>query len=166
MCCVFSAHVSYQQRLGRGCRSGALFKADPSRIRDDFVTGVPTRESDSCRICYPSFRKSILQFLRVYPCDKAYQAVQGIDANYDALVDLLETIEHFLNRLNIYTTITPTASLAEVISKIMVELLSTLAVVTKHVKLKRPSEPILTDMLCCSSECKHSETHQEAFGRE
>ena len=89
---------------------------------------------------------SISQFLRAYPCDRAYQAVRDVDANYDALVDLLETIERFLNRLDIYTTIPPTAAMDEVIIKIMVELLSTLALVTKQIKQKRPSESILADM--------------------
>jgi len=59
---------------------------------------------------------------------------------------LLETIERFLNRLDIYTTIPPTATMAEFIVKIMVELLSTLALVTKQIKQKRPSESILADV--------------------
>jgi hypothetical protein len=49
---------------------------------------------------------------------------------------LLESIEHFLNRLDIYTKIPLTVVMAEVIVKIMVELLSTLALVTKHIKQK------------------------------
>jgi ABC-type Zn uptake system ZnuABC Zn-binding protein ZnuA len=53
---------------------------------------------------------------------------------------LLETIERFLGRLDIYTKITPTAAMTEMIVKIMVEVLSTLAVATKHVKQKRSSE--------------------------
>jgi hypothetical protein len=69
-----------------------------------------------------------------------YQAVKDVGASYDALVDLLESIEHFLSRLDIYTKISPTPAMAEMIVKIMVELLSTLALVTKQVKQKRPSE--------------------------
>ena len=86
------------------------------------------------------------QLLRAYYCKEAYQAVRDVGANYDALVDLLETIEHFLNRLNIYTTIPPTETMTEVIVKIMVELLSTLALVTKQIKQKRPSESVLADL--------------------
>jgi ABC-type Zn uptake system ZnuABC Zn-binding protein ZnuA len=55
-------------------------------------------------------------------------------------------IEHILNRLNIYTTIPPTEAMAKVIVKIMVELLSALARVTKQIKQKRPSESILAYM--------------------
>jgi hypothetical protein len=43
-----------------------------------------------------------------------YQAVKDVGASYDALVDLLESIERFLNRLDIYTKISPTAAMAEI----------------------------------------------------
>jgi hypothetical protein len=86
------------------------------------------------------------QLLRAYRRKKAYQTVRDVSADYDALVDLLETIEQFLNRLNIYTSIPQTEAMAEVIVKIIVELLSTLAVVTKQIKQKRPSESVLVDM--------------------
>jgi uncharacterized membrane protein len=69
-----------------------------------------------------------------------YQAVNGALDSYDALVDLLESIEHFLNRLEIYTKIPPTVAMTEVVVKILVELLSTLALATKQVKQGKPSK--------------------------
>ena len=72
--------------------------------------------------------------------------IQDVRTSYDALVDLLSSIERFLNRLNIYTTIPLTGNMTEIIVKIMVELISTLALVTKQIKQKRPSEYILTNM--------------------
>jgi len=69
-----------------------------------------------------------------------YQAAKGVDASYSALVDLLESIEHFLKRLSIYTNISPTPAMDEIVVKIMVELLSTLALATKEVKQGRSSE--------------------------
>jgi hypothetical protein len=60
---------------------------------------------------------------------------------------LLETIERFLNRLDICTTIPPAATMTEFIMKVMVELLSTFAVVTKQIKRKQPSEPLLSHMI-------------------
>src|SRR5216683_2602490 len=40
--------------------------------------------------------------LRVCLCDvQVYQTANGIEANYDTLVDLLESIEHFLLRIDI-----------------------------------------------------------------
>jgi len=68
------------------------------------------------------------------------QAVKGVSTSYDALLDLLESIEHFMNRLDIYTRVPSTGAMTEVIVKIMVEMISTLALVTKQIKQKRPSE--------------------------
>jgi hypothetical protein len=47
---------------------------------------------------------------------------------------LLESIGHFLNRLEIYTEIPPTEAMNEMIVKILVELLSTLALTAKETK--------------------------------
>ena len=44
-----------------------------------------------------------------------------------ALADFLESIGHFLERLEIYTEITPTDILNKMVVKILMELLSTLA---------------------------------------
>ena len=83
-------------------------------------------------------------FPRVQPCDtQPYQAVKDVSASYDALVDLLESTERFINRLDIYTRIPLTGNMTEMIVKIMAELISTLALVTKHVKQKRPSKSVL-----------------------
>jgi hypothetical protein len=76
-----------------------------------------------------------------------HQAAKGLNNSYDALLDLLESIEHLLNPLNIYTQIPPTPAMDEMMVKIMVELLSTLALTTKELKQGRLSEPVLTDVL-------------------
>ena len=55
-------------------------------------------------------------------------------SSLDALIDLLESIEHFLHRLAIYTRISPTPAMDEIVVKIMVELLSILALATKEIK--------------------------------
>ena len=69
-----------------------------------------------------------------------HQAIKGITAMYDALVDLLETIEHFLVRLGIYAELPLTAAMGTIIVKIMVEILSTIALVTKRIRQSRPCE--------------------------
>jgi hypothetical protein len=71
---------------------------------------------------------------------EVYQAVKGVIDSYDVLINLLESIEHFLHRLDIYTKIPPTVGMTEMVVKILVELLSTLAVVTKQIKQGKPSE--------------------------
>ena len=67
--------------------------------------------------------------------------------SYEGLVDLLESIEHFLNRLDIYTRIPPTVPMTEMVVKILVELLSTLALATKQMKEGRSSESIFYEAL-------------------
>ncbi len=84
----------------------------------------------------------------MYPsCDQVYQAIGDVSSSYDALINLLETIEQFLSRLDIYTESPILAVMAEVLVKIMVELLSTIALVTKQIKQKRPCKRIATHRL-------------------
>jgi len=68
------------------------------------------------------------------------QTIKDVSTSYDALVDLLESIEHFMNRLDMYTRVPLTGAMTEMIVKIMVEMISTLALVTKQINQKRPSE--------------------------
>ena len=72
-----------------------------------------------------------------------YQAAKDVRSSYDALIDLLETTEHFLCRLRVYVGLPLTAAMRQIIVKIMVELLSTIALATKQIKQSRPSEYIL-----------------------
>jgi hypothetical protein len=60
-------------------------------------------------------------------------------------VDLFESIENFLSRLDIYTKIPLTGAMTDIVIKIMVEVLTTLALATKQVKQGRLSEFVLTD---------------------
>jgi hypothetical protein len=77
---------------------------------------------------------------------QAHQSVKDVSTSYDPLVELLESIEHFINRLNIYTTVPTTGPMAEIIVKIMMELLSTLALVTKQINQNQPSKCVLAHM--------------------
>jgi hypothetical protein len=79
------------------------------------------------------------------------QSAKGIISNCDALVDLLESIEHFLSRLNIYTQIPPTPAIDEMAVKILVELISILALVTEELKQRRSSESFLVSVLLFSA---------------
>ena len=67
--------------------------------------------------------------------------------SYDGLVDLLESVEHFLNRLDIYTRIPLTVPMTEMVVKLLVELLSTLALATKQMKEGKSSESIFDEAL-------------------
>jgi hypothetical protein len=86
-------------------------------------------------------------FLCGYPSDvRAHQAIKDVSASYDALVELLDSMERFLSRLDIYIKfppVTPTSAMGKTIVDIMVELLSAIALVTKQIKQKRPREFLL-----------------------
>jgi hypothetical protein len=79
------------------------------------------------------------------------QSAKGTISNCDALVDLLESIAHILNRLNIYTRIPSTPAMDEMVFKILVELISSLALVTGELKRRRSSESVLADAFLFST---------------
>ena len=56
------------------------------------------------------------------------------------MVDLFESFDNFLSRLNIYAEIPPTPALTDILVKIIVELIAMLALATKQVKQGRFSE--------------------------
>ena len=58
------------------------------------------------------------------------------------LLDIFVRIEGFFKRLESYTEVRPTAAMTDVIVKIMIEVLSILAIATKEIKQGRSSEPI------------------------
>ncbi len=69
--------------------------------------------------------------------------------DYDALADLLESIGHFLNRLEIYTEIPRTDAMDDMIVKILVELLSILALATKEIRRGgKFSESVVGEGIC------------------
>jgi hypothetical protein len=93
---------------------------------------------------------------------QTYQAVKGVLDDYDTLADLLESVEHFLNRLNIYTKIRPTAGMTEIIIKILVNLLSILALATKQLHQGKLSESVLGKILYYLTMQRRSDCQEEA----
>jgi hypothetical protein len=69
------------------------------------------------------------------------QAALGVSASYDALINLIQCIAIFLERLHIYTEITllPSA-LSGILVTIMVEILSVFGLATKQIKQGRFSK--------------------------
>jgi hypothetical protein len=106
---------------------------------------------------------AILRFMCRYLCDiQVNQAARSVTSSWDPLVELLESIENFLNRLDIYTRIPPTMD--KMVIKIMAELLSTLALTTRELKQGRPSESVLADLLPYSPQ--RSQIRKERLRRE
>ena len=84
-----------------------------------------------------------------YPSDiQLNQAANGVITSCEVLADMLESIEHFINRLRIYTeTRHSMPTVDDVVVKLMVELIFTLALVTGKLKKRRLRESFLANVL-------------------
>jgi len=65
-----------------------------------------------------------------------------VNASQDVLIDIFVRMESFFKRLESYTEVPPTAAMTDVILKIMIEVLSILAIATKEIKQGRSSKQI------------------------
>ncbi len=70
------------------------------------------------------------------------QAVEGASTSQAKIIDIFNRIEHFFRRLEIYTVLTPTTAMTDMIVEIMVEVLTILAMATKELKRGPLSELI------------------------
>ena len=101
---------------------------------------VPTGESNLCRRRYPP-RGMYLLYFPLNPCHiSVNQAASGVTTSYDALVELFECVANFLKRLHIYTEIPFTPTMIDIIVKILIEVLSVLALATRQIKQGRFSK--------------------------
>lgn len=127
---VIGEVVSLVSRPGSPSAPFDLFLASPV----SFSTrkgNICWRQRSSRGLCTPcSYRPDRPDILD-------HQAAKGVSSSYDALGDLFECIGRFLNRLQIYTAITLTPSMRDIIVRIMVEILSALALARKQIKVGR-----------------------------
>jgi hypothetical protein len=72
----------------------------------------------------------------VIPC----QAAMDVRASKDTLVDILERMESFFQRLEIYTKVSPPPEMIDIIVRIMVEVISILGMATKEMNQGRMSK--------------------------
>ncbi|KAF8260389.1 hypothetical protein EI94DRAFT_910452 [Lactarius quietus] len=80
--------------------------------------------------------------------DVLFAAADGVSASYDALLELFECIGNFLRRLHIYSEIPLDILMEDMVAKIMVELISILALAKKQIgrgRLKRFAKKLLGD---------------------
>jgi len=99
------------------------------------------------------------------PCDEwVCQAASGVTSSYDALLELFKCLGNFLKRMEVYTTIPPTPILADVVVKIMVELLSVLALASKQIKEGRFSTCNVT-YITCRSMCPQGSSQESCLGK-
>jgi len=69
-----------------------------------------------------------------------------VKASHDDLVELFGRIESFIKRLGVYSQLSLTTEMLEVLVKIVAEVLSVLSIATKEVKRKRTSELFSRDI--------------------
>jgi hypothetical protein len=99
------------------------------------------------------------------PCDiHVCQDVTNGGGSFDALVNLFESIKIFLYRLDIYVKIPPTVAMTEIVVKIMVELLSTLALAANQMGQGRLGEPLLADLSLSLAERGAEKIEQKFLG--
>jgi hypothetical protein len=84
----------------------------------------------------------LIGFTQASPCDICYfrQAIKDVGKSYDAVVELFESFESFLRRLDIYTKIPSTTAMKGIIIKILIELLSTISLAIQQAKQGRLSK--------------------------
>ena len=93
------------------------------------------------------------------------QAASAVSSSYDALLELFECLGNFIKRLEIYANIPPTPIMTDILVKIMVELLSVLALATKQIRQGRFSKRIVICELAMVS-TYHREVRKETVRRE
>jgi hypothetical protein len=70
------------------------------------------------------------------------QAAKDATTGQEKIIDIFNRVEYFFRRLEIYTILTPTAVMTDLIVEIMVEVLTILALVTEEMKRGTLSELI------------------------
>jgi hypothetical protein len=82
------------------------------------------------------------------------KAAKGVSTIYDAIIEIFECFEHFLDHLKVLTKIPSTTG--ELLAKIMVEMLGVLGLATQQINRGRFSEFVASD--ACHSTNHDSET--------
>ena len=110
-------------------------------------SGIPSSEYDLCG----NWRSPHGWYPSSFPCAAYFdalgsQAAKDASGSQDKFIELFNRIGHFFHRLEIYTGITPTTAMTDIIIEIMVEVLTILAIATKEAKRGRLSELVSVDL--------------------
>jgi hypothetical protein len=93
------------------------------------------RQMQSLRgLAFSSWSVSFICRLRKLFWHQDSQAAKDASTSQEKIFEIFNRIEHFFRRLEIYTVLTPTAAMTDMIVEIVVEVLTILAIVTKEVK--------------------------------
>ena len=87
------------------------------------------------------FGKYPIDFVgRIVLTSKVLQAAKDVAASKDVLAELFERIGFFFKRLEPYTEVTPSAAMTDIITEIMVEVLTIFGIATKEIGRGSASE--------------------------
>jgi hypothetical protein len=68
------------------------------------------------------------------------QTAKDVRASQNIVLDIIERIEMFFRRLEVYTEVEPTPEMKDIMVQITIEVLSILGIVTKQIKQGRTSK--------------------------
>ena len=105
-----------------------------------YLAGFSTCKSDLCGCRRPPFSVySHSLYLRTGSLMSMPQAVKDVGESRSTIIDIFEHMESFFLRLETYVEVQPTTEMRDIIIKILVEVLSILAMATKEIKRYRIS---------------------------
>ena len=104
------------------------------------LSGIPTGKRGLCGYRCSSLGPCPSCLLATYFDTQGSQAAKDASARQDKLIEILDRIERFFHRLEIYIGVTPTTAMIDIVVEIMVEVLTILGIATREVKRGRFSE--------------------------
>ena len=137
---IVNVLYTYSSTVGQGVglvNISAFCREERSNL---FFSGIPACECNFCGNRGPSFGRCHTSLPHTTYCSYCPQAANDASASRDKLINILNRIERFFRRLEIYTGITLTTAMTDIIVEIMVEVLTTLAITTKEMKHGQFSE--------------------------
>jgi hypothetical protein len=105
-----------------------------------YLAGIFARDGGLCRNWRSPFSAYSQHFHVDHSNSHGSQAAEDVRAIQDTLLDIFERIEMSFRRLEMYTEVSLTTEMMDVIIEIMVEVLSILGIATKEIKQGRTSE--------------------------
>ena len=125
------------------------FTSSRSDLRS--CTGIPTRWSDlHWDRCSPLSEYLLDSIASTTQTPTFSKATKAVSASQDALANVFERIENVFRRLEIYVQVPPTAGMTDMIVKIMIQVLSILAIATREISQGRASKL----MTCMNRHCR------------
>ena len=106
-----------------------------------YASGICACQCDLCRhqrLCLSKY--PVYFFTKIDLTVEILKAAQDVAASKDVLAELFERIGYFFTRLETYTSVVPTPTMTDIITKILVEVLRIFGIATKELRRGTASE--------------------------